>query len=202
MTALGITTGCLHPFEALGDAPHRIRALDADGIEFTFFTAAEVTAADPDMLVDLTDTFLFVTVHAPIRDAVTGDEDLSWVQKLEQIRETVGAYHIVFHPPKLPSLDFVTSEATVAIENMQRKKGFDRKDFAAFIDDWDGPLVVDVCHAAIWGMDEIDHLFQQYGDRIGHVHLSAYRSDEHEPVNPAGGPGIRRQRGKDPQSQR
>lgn len=75
----------------------------------------------------------------------------------------------MFHPPKLPSLKFVTEHATVAIENMQRRKEFDRQDLASFIAGWDGPLVIDVCHAATWGMDEIDYLFQQYGDRIGHV---------------------------------
>jgi hypothetical protein len=82
MTALGIATGCLHPIEALGDSTHLIRALDADGIELTFSTAAEVTAADPDMLADLTDTFSFVTVHTPIQDAVTDEDDLKkWVVK-------------------------------------------------------------------------------------------------------------------------
>lgn len=74
------------------------------------------------MLADLTDTFSFVIVHPPIQDAVTDEDDLTWVRKLEQIRETVGAEYIVFHPPKLPSLDFVTGEATVAIDTMKRHR--------------------------------------------------------------------------------
>jgi hypothetical protein len=73
MTALGIATGCLHPFEALGDSTHRIIALGAAGIELTLSTAAEVTTADSDMLAELTDTFSFVTVHAPIQDALTDE---------------------------------------------------------------------------------------------------------------------------------
>lgn len=55
MTAPGIVTGCLHPFEALSNFTYRIRTQDAGGIEIMFFTAAEVTASDPDMLANLTD---------------------------------------------------------------------------------------------------------------------------------------------------
>ena len=56
--------------------------MDAGGIELTFSTATEVTAVDPDVLADLTDTFSFVTVHVPIQDAVTDEDELKkWAGK-------------------------------------------------------------------------------------------------------------------------
>lgn len=94
-------------------------------------------ATDPDTFPHLADRFSFVTGDAPIRTGVDGEDDLAWVRRLERIRDMTGAQYIVFHQPKLPSLEFVTDHVTVAIENMQRRKGFVSRSIVLVLDEFD-----------------------------------------------------------------
>lgn len=182
MARIGVTTGCFYQLDmALQEEIDYIQDLGAEGIELSFGTADEVHETDPTDIGDLSTRFDFVTLHAPIRDWITPDANgAALLEKLEHIRSTVGATVIVVHPPKLPSLRFATDRARVAVENMQRRKGFDADDLAVFINGWNGPLVLDTCHAATWGRQQVTALFDRFGDRCHHVHLSAYGAEEHE----------------------
>ncbi len=182
MSDICIATGCFYQLDLNQvERLEYIRDLGANGAEITFGSTEDVMAADGAALADAVSGLDHVSIHAPIRDDITRDDDgRAVLERLDRLREQIGATGIVFHPDMIPDLSFVQEHTQPFIENMQRRKGFDRNDFAAVVGDSDVPLVIDICHAATWGQDEISHLFDTYDDRITHVHASAYSEEEHE----------------------
>jgi len=180
---LGIATGCLYRMDlSLTQEIAHIRSMDVDGIEITFSDTDELMGTSVDDLAGLDDAFSYVSFHSPIELSLADHPEPVWIlEHLERLREAAGARCVVFHPPEVPSLELLEEHTRPAIENMQRRKGFDRDRFAEFIRH-DTPVVLDSCHSATWSDDEFGDLLDGYADQVQHVHLSAYGDSSHELV--------------------
>lgn len=175
MAEIHVATGCFHELGTdLAGAVDAIVEAGGDGIELTLATPAEARELDLDRAAEITADVPVNSIHAPFRvefDPGAASRDL--LDRVEEIRARLGADVAVFHPDRAASLGLLREHTAPAVENMQRRKGFDRSDLRAFVDDA-VPVVVDTCHALTWDADEPRALLDAYAGRISHVHLSAY----------------------------
>jgi sugar phosphate isomerase/epimerase len=151
-----------------------------DGIEVGLESREAVEEFDPETLDGQTGGFEFVTVYGPFRDYYDED-DVDLIEDVEAIRRRLDADRVVYHPDTIASLDLVADRSPVAIENMQARKDFGREKFDQMMDGVETPIVIDTAHAATWDNDETRRLYETYGGRISHFHVSALGEDEHDP---------------------
>lgn len=178
---LGIATGCFYKLDmSLEEEICAIKNLDVEGIEITFSSTEELMNTTKEDLDGLEAHFKHISLHSPIEPASKTPNDAEKVlQKLEKLRKTCNASHVVFHPPQVSSLEKIMQKTEPAIENMQARKQFDRDKFNQFVT-MTTPVVIDVCHAATWSEDESEKLISKYKDQISHIHFSALGEKSHQ----------------------
>ncbi|MFB6116188.1 MAG: sugar phosphate isomerase/epimerase family protein [Candidatus Nanosalina sp.] len=186
MTEIGMGTGCFYRLDMSQNQRIRyISELGADGVEVTLSEPEELDELDWSQIKDLTDSFRFVTIHSPIKkDFRDKEEDRALLKRLEEFRERIGAETVVFHPDRVEGIELLRN-VQASVENMQKRKDFDRHDLDEFLEK-DFPVVIDTVHADTWEKeeypDEKQYLFEKYSGRINHVHASVNGpEEEHEP---------------------
>ncbi|MDY6777100.1 MAG: TIM barrel protein [Candidatus Nanohaloarchaea archaeon] len=185
MTQIGVATGCFYQTEmAFTEQLQLLKEIGADGIEVTFGNADEVHAFEAERWKQKIRSFNFRTVHAPIRSDFQRDqESKSLLRDIETIREQIDAQSVVFHPDRVDDATLLGEITQPAIENMQERKEFNRDDFSSIMEAVDAPVVIDICHAATWENQENRYMFENFGDRTSHVHVSALGENTHEPLH-------------------
>lgn len=188
MTKLGVGTGCFYRLDmSQFERIEYIESLGVDGVELTLSDGDELDQMDYARISAAVEGFDFVTIHSPIRKKFKETEaDRKMLDRIELFRQEIGAETVVFHPDNVESIALL-EDVKASIENMQKRKSFDRHDLENFIEEG-YPVVIDTVHADTWEEgsypDEKNYLFSKYAGRINHVHTSVNGpEEEHEPFS-------------------
>ena len=188
MTKLGVGTGCFYRLDMSQlERIEYIEGLGVDGVELTLSDGDELGRMDHARISEAVEGFDFVTIHSPINKEFKENEaDRNMLDRIESFREEIGAETVVFHPDNVENIGLL-EDVKASIENMQRRKSFNRHDLEDFIEE-EYPVVIDTVHADTWEegsySDEKEYLFSKYAGRISHVHTSVNGpEEEHEPFS-------------------
>lgn len=183
MAPLGFSTGCMYKSSlTLDNIISFYSHIGADALEISFGEAGQLRGFSLDNdLIKTINSFSYVSIHAPFKGIVYGDNDFSRhvIKKLGEFCEELPVKGIVIHPDNV--VDFKVLEDSglpFLIENMDKRKarGILATEFIAYSMLYNFGFVLDLKHVYEHDPTMVlaSDFVQAMGSRLEEYHVSGH----------------------------